>query len=193
MRKKEYMSFICIIICMFILFQYNGAVCSNRAGQFPPQLMFPAPDSGQEQEYLGLRAIGPFQISDIKAKLVVIEFMDALCPPCHANAPIMNDIYDTIQGDSRIADVKVIAIAVSNEKDEIEAYKKEFKIEFPILLVGDLAILAAMDGIQTPTTMIVSTENSKVLVSYTGVIQDSDGFVKQLKAFRERKHYPHDR
>jgi len=186
MKNTGRLNFVWIIICVLILWQSNGAYCSEPVGQFPPaKFTLPAPDSPQVQEYLGLRTMEPFRISDIKSKLVVVEFMDAHCTPCHVNAPIMNYIYDTIQSDSRIDDVKIIGVAVANETGDVETYKKEFNTPFPILLDKDAAILVAMDGVQTPTTMIISTENSEVLLSESGVIKDSDKFVKQLIAFQE--------
>jgi thiol-disulfide isomerase/thioredoxin len=188
MNKRLCINFFKIIIWALILLQSNGVFSTVPAEQFPPaKFTLPAPDSTQAQKYLGLKAMEPFKVSDIKAKLVVIEFMSALCPHCHANAPIMNRIYKTIQGDSRLADVKVIAIAISNEKAEVEAYKKQFKAPFPILLDQDAAISASMEGVPTPTTMIVSTQDGKVLYSHTGVIQDPDRFVKELKSLHKKK------
>jgi peroxiredoxin len=168
--------------------QFNRPVCADSAERLPAaKFTLPAPDSVQAQKYLGLNAMEPFGISDIKATLVVVEFMSALCPHCHANAPIMNNLYKTIQGDSRLADVKVIAIAVGNEKAEVEAYKKKFKVPFPVLLDEDCAISASMEGVATPTTMIISTENGKVLFTNVGVIQDPDRFLKQLKSLHKKK------
>jgi thiol-disulfide isomerase/thioredoxin len=188
MKKRECINFFQIIVCAFIFLQSNVAFCTAPEEQFPPaQFTLPAPDSAPTQKYLGLKAMAPFKVSDIKAKLVVVEFMSALCPYCLANAPIMNNIYKAIQGDSRLADVKVIAIASSNGKAEVEAYKKKFKTPFPILLDEDMAISASMEGVPTPTTMIVSTEDAKVLYSHTGVIQDPDGFIKQLKTLYKKK------
>ncbi len=188
MKKKGWIIFFQIIICMFIFLQPNAAFCAVPAEQFPAaKFTLPAPDSAPAQKYLGLKAAEPFKVSDIRAKLVVIEFMSAFCPHCLANAPIMNNIYKAIQGDSRLSDVKVIAIAIGNEKTAVEAYQKKFKTSFPILLDEDMAISASMDGVPTPTTMIVSTEDAKVLYSHTGVIQDPDGFVKQLKTLHKKK------
>ena len=187
-EKEGIYYFFQIIVCSFILLQSNRIFCASPAEEFPAaKFTLPAPDSAEAQKYLGLKAMEPFKVSDIKAKLVVIEFMSAFCPHCHANAPIMNNIYKTIQGDSHLADVKVIAIAVGNEKAEVEAYKKKFKMPFPVLLDEDFAISASMEGVPTPTTMIVSTENGKVLFSHTGVIQDPDRFLKQLKALHKKK------
>ncbi len=188
MKRKAFIIFLHIIVCSFFLLQSNRIFCASPAEEFPAaKFTLPAPDSPEAQKYLGLKAMEPFKVSDIKAKLVVIEFMSAFCPFCLANAPIMNSIHKTIQGDSRLADVKVIAIATGNEKAEVDAYKKKFKTPFPILLDPDFAISASMDGVPTPTTMIVSTENGKVLFSHTGVIKDPDRFLKELKALHKNK------
>lgn len=188
MEKRGCINFFQIIICAFIFLLFNGAFCTVSAEQFPPaQFTLPAPDSAQAQKYLGLKAMEPFRVNDIKAKLVVIEFISALCPHCHANAPIMNNIYHAIKGDSRLADVRVIAIASASGKAEVEAYKKKFKTPFPILLDEDMAISASMEGVPTPTTMVVLTEDAKVLYSHTGVIQDPDRFIKQLRTLHKKK------
>jgi len=188
MKRRGWIIFFQIITCTLILLQTNGVFCAEPEEQFPPaKFTLPTPDSAHEQKYLGLKTMEPFKISDIKARLVVIEFMSALCPQCQANAPMVNNIYKTIQADSRLADIKVIAIAVANERAEVEAYKKKFKTPFPILLDQDAAISASMEGVPTPTTMIVSTESGRVLYSHTGVIQDPDKFIKQLKRLREKK------
>jgi thiol-disulfide isomerase/thioredoxin len=188
MKKSWCINFFQVILCAFFCLQFNGAFYTVFAEQYPPaKFTLPAPDSAQAQKYLGLKAMEPFKVSDIKAKLVVIEFMSALCPHCHTNAPIMNNIYQAIKGDSRLADVKVIAIASSNGKAEVDAYKKKFKTPFPILLDEDMAISASMEGVPTPTTMIVLTEDAKVLYSHTGVIENPDGFIKQLRTLLKKK------
>jgi thiol-disulfide isomerase/thioredoxin len=188
MEKRRCINFFQIIICAFILLQSNGTFCTVSADQFPPaKFTLPTPDSAQAQAYLGLKAMEPFKVSDIKAKLVVIEFMSALCRYCQANAPIMNNIYQAITGDARLADVKVIAIASGNGKAAVEAYKKKFKPPFPILLDEDRAISVSMEGVPTPTTMIVSTEDARVLYCHTGVIDDPDRFIKQLRTLYKKK------
>jgi len=141
----------------------------------------PPPDSAQTQTYLGLDAMKPFKVGDIRAKIVVIELMSARCPHCLANAHIMNDIYKMIQADSGLADVKVVAIAIADDKTGVETFKKQFKTPFPILLDENREITRSMGVQATPTTMVVSTEDAKVLFNHTGVISDVDAFVKQVK------------
>jgi thiol-disulfide isomerase/thioredoxin len=189
MKKLGYIKFFKIITytCVLILLHSSGVFSADPADQYPPVMYtFPAPDSAKALKYLGLKAKEPFKVSDIKAKLVVIEFMSPLCPHCHVNAPIMNSIYKTILADSDLTEVKVFAIATLSEKDQVEAYKKKFQPPFPVMLDEDAVISTFMGGVATPTTMIVSTGNGKVLFSYTGVIQDPDKFVKQIKTFLKK-------
>ncbi|MGA3115467.1 MAG: TlpA disulfide reductase family protein [Syntrophobacteraceae bacterium] len=182
MKKPGWIRVFLIVACMSIFFQSSGAFCADLGEKESPiNFTLPPLDSEQTQTYLGLDAMKPFKVSDIRAKIVVIEFMSARCPHCQANAPIMNDIYKMIQADSGLADVKVIAIAVADDKTGVETFKKQFKTPFPILLDENREIARSMSVRATPTTMVVSTEDAKVLFNHTGVISDVDAFVKQVK------------
>ena len=127
----------------------------------------------------------PFKVNDIKAKIVVIELMSARCPHCQANAHIMNDVYKTIQADSGLADVKIIAIAIADDKAGVETFRKQFKTPFPILLDENREITRTIGVKTTPTTLVVSTEDAKVLYTQAGVIPDADAFVKQVKFVKQ--------
>ena len=126
-----------------------------------------------------------FKVSDIKAQMVIIELMSSRCPHCQANAPIMNDIYKKMQRDSSLADVKVFAIALADDKAGLETFKKQFKTSFPVLLDESLEITHSMTGLATPTTMIVSTEESRILFIHAGEIPDADKFIKQVKFVKQ--------
>jgi len=146
----------------------------------------PAPDSPQAQKYLGLKDAAPFALSNVNAKIVVIEFFNALCPHCHANAPIVNKLYKVVQEDAGLRDVKFVGIAIGSEKSEVDAFKKNFKIPFPLFIDVDFSISAAMGGVDTPTTMILGASNGKVYASHVGVIKDFDGFLKELRAIHKK-------
>lgn len=46
-------------------------------GSQVPQFTLPAPESPQVQSYLGLKTMEPFALSDVRSKLVVVEFLSA--------------------------------------------------------------------------------------------------------------------
>jgi peroxiredoxin len=186
MKKPGWIRVFLIVACMSIFFQSSGAFCADLGEKESPiNFTLPPLDSEQTQTYLGLDAMKPFKVSDIRAKIVVIEFMSARCPHCQANAPIMNDIYKMIQADSGLADVKVVAIAIADDKTGVETFKKQFKTPFPILLDENREITRSMGVQATPTTMVVSTEDAKVLFTRPGVIPDADAFVKQVKFVKQ--------
>jgi predicted transcriptional regulator len=97
----------------------------------------------------------------------------------------MNGIYKTIEADSGLADVKVIAIAIADDKAGVETFKKQFKTPFPILLDENREITRSTGFQATPSTIVVSTEDAKVLFTHPGVIPDADAFVKQVKFVRQ--------
>jgi hypothetical protein len=56
----------------------SGSLAEGLApGSQLPQFTLPAPDSPQTQSYLGLKAMGPFSISDVRSKVVIVEFLSA--------------------------------------------------------------------------------------------------------------------
>ncbi|MGA2400237.1 MAG: TlpA disulfide reductase family protein [Syntrophobacteraceae bacterium] len=186
MKKPGWSRVFLIVACTSIFLQSTAAFCAGPAEkESRVKFTLPPPDSEQTRTYLGLDAMKPFKVGDIRARIVVIELMNSLCLHCQANAPIMNDIYKTIQADSALADVRVIAIALADDKTRVETFKKQFKTIFPILLDENLEITGSMSGQGCPITMVVSTENAKVLFTHPGVLPDADKFVTQVKFVKQ--------
>jgi thiol-disulfide isomerase/thioredoxin len=186
MKKPGWIRVFLIVACTSIFLQSSGAFCADLGEKDSPvKFTFPPPDSAQTRTYLGLGAMKPFKVSDIRAKFVIIEVMSGFCLHCQANAPKLNDIYKTIQADSGLADVKVIAISIADDKAGVETFKKRFQTLFPILLDENSDITRSMNIRATPITMVVSTEDARVLFTQAGVIPDADSFVKQVKFVKQ--------
>lgn len=186
MRQKHFLKSLQLLtLLIFILpcLTAHGAQDEQFAsGSQLPSFTLPAPDSVQAQKYLGLPSAEPFTISKIGAKIVMIEFMSAMCPHCQTNAPIVNRLYKVVQDDARLAkDVKIIGIAVGNNKKQVDAFKKTYKVPFPIFVDEQYGISGPLGGVDTPTMLVLATADSKVLACHPGVITDFEGFVKQLR------------
>lgn len=155
--------------------------------QFPP-FTLPAPDSADVQKYLGLKNSGPFSLSQTNAKVVIVEFMSALCPHCQANAPVINKVFKTVQEDAGLAaNVRVLAIAVGNDQKQVDAYKKAYNVGFPMFVDESFAISGPIGGVDTPTTLVLAAASGKVLACHTGLIKDFDGFVKELRDINKKQ------
>jgi len=129
----------------------------------------------------------PYTISQIDAKLVLIEILNAFCPHCQANAPEINRLYQVIQKDPDLArDVKIIGICCGNDKIQMDAFKKNFKVPFPLFPDENLAIAQAVGVKETPTMVLVS-HSGKVLTSHSGEIKDFDGLLKELRENQKKQ------
>ena len=86
-----------------------------------------------------------------------------------------------IQDDPSLAkDVKIIGIALGNDKTQTNAFKKTCKVTFPVFSDEKLDIAAAVDVHETPTMVLVSN-SGKTLVCHRGTFKDLDGFLKELR------------
>jgi hypothetical protein len=69
------------IICFLFILQVYSAYPAE-AENFPPGSELPhftvgVPDSPEVQKYLGLKSNGPFELTDIAAKMVLIDFTNS--------------------------------------------------------------------------------------------------------------------
>ena len=183
--KKRFLTSLQLLACLlFVLPCYSVYGSEDRpflAGSQLPRFTLPAPDAQQALSYLGLTTTAPYTISQIDAKLVLIEILSALCPHCQANAPVLNRLYQVIRNDADlVGGVKIIGICVGNDKTQIDAFKKSFKVSFPLIPDENLAIAPALKVMETPT-MVLVTHSGKVLWSHSGEIKDLDGLLKDLR------------
>jgi len=183
--EKRFIISLKLLICLLCALQCDTAFGSQEppylAGSQLSPFTLPAPDSQQTLSYLGLKTMVPCTIDQIDAKLVLIEFVNALCPHCHANAPKVNRLYQVIEKDPALAgDIKIIGICVGNDRTETSAFKKILKVPFPVFPDENLVIAQAVQLKKTPT-MVLVTRSGKVLWSLSGEIQDFDGVLKDLR------------
>ena len=68
----------------------------------------------------------------------------------------------------------------------MDAFKKSFKVPFPLFADKNLAIAQAVGVTETPT-MVLVTHSGKVLTSYDGVIQDFDGLLKDPREHHKKQ------
>lgn len=174
-----------ILSCLFLTILCAAGADVLAEGTTPgcpfPAITLPAPESSQAQSYLGLKTMGPFPLSDVQAKIVLVEFLNALCTQCIANASTLNRLYKVIQQDAALSkDVKIIGVAIGNSKAELEAFKKNTKTLFPLFLDENLAIAEVVDLEGTPTMVMVS-KKGETLSCHRGTIKDFDGYLKELR------------
>ncbi len=117
-----------------------------------PDLKLPVPGDKTEMEYLGLTGKDTFRIGDIRAEIVIIEVFSFYCPTCRAQAPRVEELYNSIQADPGLRDrVKMIGIAATNSPFEARSFKESYHVPFPVFSDDDSEIAVTLNVKYTPT------------------------------------------
>ena len=162
------------------------------AGDFFPEYSFPMALSRAEVEYLGLptKFLGlmkgeAFVLKDIKADLIVVEYMNKYCFSCQLQAPVMNQVYEAVGKDAELrGKVKFLGIAAGNNQTEVDSFKAEKKIPFPIIPDSKfMAYEAIGDPGATPFTLLVRRADSGWIVTAAkvGLVKDPEAWMKIIR------------
>ena len=135
------------------------ALAANKPpqkGEGLPAINLPVPKNPDEKTYLGLSGSGTFKISQIKAKVVIVEIFSMYCPYCQKDAPGVNELYRLIENNPDIKNkIKIIGIGTGNSSYEVEVFKKTYNVLFPLFPDKDFTIHKACGEVRTPYFMVV--------------------------------------
>jgi peroxiredoxin len=174
--------FIVFILSAIAVYPVFGARdLAIKKGMTLPEIKLIGPGTPKVQKYLGLENLEPFTLSQIKAKLILVEFYSFYCPHCQEGAPTNNKLFKYIRRSSTLKnDIKMIGIALSNKPFEVKMFKETFHVKFPLFPDEDKAILDTL-GIQWTPVMVLMKPDGTVLIAHYGVIKDFKEFVSEVK------------
>jgi thiol-disulfide isomerase/thioredoxin len=115
-----------------------------------------------------------FNFNDAKDKVVVINFWATWCPPCIAEMPSLDKLYQVYKGD-------VVFLFVSNENlDKLQKFKQTHNYQFPVYkAITELP--SELDINAIPRTFVIN-KTGKIVVDKTGAANwFSDGFKEKLE------------
>lgn len=101
--------------------------------------------------------------------------------------PIVNRLHNVIQEDPLLRnDIKVLGICAGNNQKQVEVCKSQFRIPFPLFPDEKHDIHIALGAGGTPF-MIVANSKGKVLVTHSGVIQDFDKTLAEIRELHKKQ------
>jgi peroxiredoxin len=176
---------------LLVLLFFTGHVSLLAATQPPqensilPDFQLPVPADAAHRQYLGLQGKGLFKISQVKAKAVIIEIFSMYCPYCQREAPNINKLYRRIESDPQLGGkVKIIGVGAGNSPFEVNIFRKEYRIPFPLFADNNFTIHKCLGETRTPYFFVVATGSGtppKVIYSKLGGIEDLDAFLKTIR------------
>jgi thiol-disulfide isomerase/thioredoxin len=152
-----------------------------KEGMTLPEVTLSGAKTAEIQEYLGIEGSEPFQLFQIKANLLLVEFYSLYCPVCQKSAPKVNKLFKYIQGNSQLKDdIKMLGIALTNKPFEVDMYRQKFKVKFPLFPDADKAITDTLKITWTPLMVLMNMEG-KVLLAHYGEIKDLEEFIHEVQ------------
>lgn len=187
MQIKKLIFFLSII-CASISFLYGSAVTEINTIYKPepfPDLTFENIFSKDKQAYLGIPREKYFSFKEIKGSLILVELTSTYCVKCKENIPILNEIYQRLQKDPELKrKVKVIGIAIGNNRKEVEIFKNEYKILYPLLTDPDFSFHKALGEPRVPYTMFVKRDvkgENFIINVHKSVIESADSLMNDIR------------
>lgn len=114
----------------------------------------------------------------LRGKVVFINFWASWCPPCRAEMPSLQRLYERFKNDNRIV---FLFMNEDDDKAKAIAFLRENNYSFPIFSsIGPVG--AAVFNGTLPTTVVMD-KTGKLVMKHSGMADyDSNTFIAQLKA-----------
>jgi peroxiredoxin len=188
MMKGVNKSLVCcaaFAICLLVATHAGLAFPKAPAiGESLPSFKLPIPEDAGAQRYLGLSGTGEFTISQIKAKVVIIQIFSMYCPVCQKEASRVNKLHRTIEKRKDLKDkIRIIGIGTGNTPFEVSFFQKKYEVDFPLFSDEDLSIHRILGELRTPYFIGVKINrdgSNEVFYSRLGQFRDVDSFLKRI-------------
>lgn len=115
----------------------------------------------------------------LRGKIVIINFWATWCPPCRAEMPALNELYQHYQNDPRVV---VLPVDVDGDFTRSQKFMDTYRYQLPVYkLAADLPAQLSFESI--PTTIILDSK-SRIAAKHSGAANYADpafyGFIDQL-------------
>ena len=112
-------------------------------------------------------------LSDFKGKYIFLNFWGSWCPPCRAEFPTIQDLYD-----SKKEKLGFILIAMQDEEEKVRSFIKKNNYTAPIYMTSE-ALPQSLEFSVFPTTFIIG-RNGEILKKDSGAADWNNESVHQF-------------
>jgi cytochrome c-type biogenesis protein len=169
LHKVEVVSGVMLISIGLLIATNKVAVLNSWLASFLPNpenavVVNPPPSSGpapvaanlEPAPQIELKNVtgAPFRLSDLRGRVVVLNFWATWCMPCRSEIPELNDMSHELEGQG----LSVVGVLWNDPDADIKAFQKEIKQDYSIV-VGEQSAGDKFGGVQgLPTTFIIDRE-----------------------------------
>ena len=194
---KRYTCFtVLACLCMYMPAHAGQSKTIAVGDIFPPittDYAFTAPELeyfGIERGMLSLFSKKSFAIADINAEIILVDFFNNYCSSCQAQAPVMNDVYKTVQKNPELRKkVRFIGIGAGNNEREVAQFKERNEVPFPLIADQRFSFYDAMgEPGGTPFMLILKKRGNEAVVvgTHKGLTKNVSFFISSLSTAAEQ-------
>jgi peroxiredoxin len=117
----------------------------------------------------------PYQLSQLRGKVVLLNFWATWCKPCIVEMPSMQKSYSTLQKQN----IEVMAVSIdSNLKEITQFFDTELKehLKFPVFFDQDKKVSTMFGTYQVPETYVID-KTGKITDKVIGIREWDDSLI----------------
>jgi len=111
---------------------YSGASPGGGAVLLPGANRGPAPKAGELAPEFTLQTLEgkPASLNDYRGQVVMVNFWATWCPPCRAEMPDMEQVYQ----EKKQEGFTVLAVNIQEARDPVDQFVKRYGLTFPVVM-----------------------------------------------------------
>lgn len=184
--KKHWSNLLFIIVISLLVFHPNAKAWVLRqlfsVGLFKADISEPKADTrSYTLSFTGMNG-EVVNTNDLKGKVVFINFWATWCPPCRAEMPSINQLYNKFKTDDRFVFLMVDADGnLSSSKDYMEKHNFDLQV-----YASSGAVPEQLYSGTLPTTIVLG-KNNELVFKHEGISNyNSKNFEEQLRTLAEK-------
>lgn len=112
-------------------------------------------------------------LSDLKGKRVFLNFWASWCPPCKAEMPNIEKLYE----ETKNSDLVIIAVNLGEDKDTVKSFIDKNNYNFTVLLDSNQSVAEKYNISSIPTSFFID-KNGKIVSKKIGAMT-----LEEMKAY----------
>jgi len=100
----------------------------------------------------------PLSLSELRGKVVLVNFWATWCKPCEDEMPAMELLYTALRPEG----FELVAISVDDERSQVAAFRDKLQLSFPILLDSEREASSAYQTFHFPESFLIGRDGTVV-------------------------------
>ena len=179
--KKLLIVLIAVIVVSVSIFTVNTYIASNAKNK-ASQENATSQNTGINRDVLKIKAADfklkdlegkELSLSDLKGKKVFLNFWATWCPPCRAEMPEIEKLYQ----ETKDSNLVIVAVEIGEPLDNVKSFIDSNKYSFKVLLDSDQSVASEYGITSIPTSFFIDVDGN-IISKNVGAMN-----IDQMKAY----------